>query len=79
MKSEAEEIVRRNFGDINDIIGHIDQSIHINTILNKLPSSSILKSINNERAVQLISLKLELQIALAKYKKEEEEKNDKLQ
>lgn len=70
MKSQAEEIVERNEGNINELILHINKEIHLNSIMNKNLTDGMLKTISQQRAIQLQLIKTELQISLVKYNKE---------
>ena len=68
-KTQAEEIVFRNKGDIKDLLHHIDQEIHINSIMSLSLEDGLLKNITQAKASQLQLIKTELQIALDKYQK----------
>ena len=69
-KSQEEEIVFRNEGDIDDLLNHIQQEIHLNSIIQlKLPDS-VQKSILKVKLTQLYEIKLGLQQALDKWNKE---------
>ena len=67
--SEEKEIVLRNKGDIDDLLNHIDQEIHLNTIiLTKIHKRRIYKNlliITN----QLQEIKMNLQEELTEYNK----------
>jgi len=65
--NQAEEIVSRNEGDINDLINHINQEIRVSTIINKKLDDGLYKNFIQEKTKQLLTIKSELQQALIKY------------
>ena len=67
MRKEAEEIVERNSGEINDLINHIEQELHVNSILSFKMDNSIFKRFLQEKVLKLQLLKTELQQALEEY------------
>jgi len=70
--NQAEEIVSRNEGDINDLINHINQEIRVSTIINKKLDDGLYKNFIQEKTKQLLTIKSELQQALIKYQKAKE-------
>lgn len=78
MKIQTSEIIKRNKGDVNDLLLHLNNEIHLNSILAKGLNNGILKEISMEKALQLQLIKSEFQIGLVKYNKENNLNNDKL-
>ncbi|KKL26861.1 hypothetical protein LCGC14_2391060 [marine sediment metagenome] len=64
---QAREIVKRQKGEINSLVSHIDHDIHIEAIIQKKLSNCLLKDISQERSSQLLEIKIELQQALLEY------------
>ncbi|KKL47136.1 hypothetical protein LCGC14_2338570 [marine sediment metagenome] len=64
---QAREIVKRQNGEINSLISHIEHEIHINAIIQKKLSDCLLKVISQARSSQLLEIKIELQQALLEY------------
>ena len=78
MKDQVNEIINRNKGDVQDLILHLDQEIHLNSILAKSLKRGILKTISQEKGMQFQLLKTELQIGLIKYNNENDLNNDRI-
>jgi len=64
---QAEEIVSRNKGDIDDLVCHINKELHITAIMHKRLDDGIYKSFLQVKAEQLQLIKTELQIVLDNY------------
>ena len=70
MKStnQADEIVLRNKGNIDDLVCHINKEIHISAIIHKRIGDGIYKCFLQVKLEQLHQLKVDLQQSLIKYK-----------
>ena len=64
---QAEEIVQRNKGNIDDLLNHINQEIHISAIIHLRLPSSLYKIFLNSKIVQLQEIKIELLQAQIEY------------
>lgn len=62
MRMKAREIIKRNNGDINDLLNTLNQMIQIYAIINSVTDYL-------QIALDLSSLKMALQIELIEYKK----------
>ena len=66
--NQADEIVSRNKGNIDDLICHINKEIHISAIIHKRIDDSVYKSFLQVKLEQLQIIKTELQVALVIYR-----------
>ncbi len=66
--NQAEEIVLRNKGNIDDLICHINQEIHISAIMFEKLNDGIYNSFLQVKLEQLQIIKSELQVALDNYR-----------
>ena len=63
------EIVLRNKGDIDDLINHIDQEIHLNTIMLIKSKEGRFKTLLIAKTLQIQEIKKNLQEELTEYNK----------
>lgn len=71
-KNQEEEIVFRNKGEIDGLLNHIEQEIHLNSIIRFKISDGLQKFLLELKLTQLHEIKLSLQQAIIKYKEENE-------
>lgn len=65
--NQAEEIVFRNDGDIDDLFNHIEQEIHLTAIIQFKLEEGLYKSFLQAKLIQLQIIKTEFQQAKIKY------------
>ncbi len=70
--NQAEEIVSRNKGNVDDLVNHLNQEIHVSAIMLQRMGEGSNKSYLEAKLIQLQQIKVELQQALIKYQVSED-------
>ncbi len=66
--NQADEIILRNKGNIDDLICHINMDLHITAIMHKKLDDGVYKCFLQVKLEQLQIIKLDLQQSLIKYR-----------
>lgn len=70
MKEQTFEIIKRNSGNITDLLNHINKDINLNSVMSKDLDDILLKQVYQQRILHLQEIKINLQNGLIKYKEE---------